>query len=180
LLISPCDRALSRGQAHCPDGLTDEVWAHSVRAYAALQADGKHMGVVIPADGGAPEAPPGGVESGGSTLTGAVGNGAEEARVVRFFADKRFGFVQRASGGKDVFFHLNALPAGARTPRTGDRVTVTIGKDRKGKLACTTVLPQGAAATDATATPDGTPDADAGPTVMLPCFTSLHTLSFTP
>lgn len=43
--------------AHCPDGLTHEVWCHALAEYVRLRDEGAEMGVVLPPLG-APEIPP--------------------------------------------------------------------------------------------------------------------------
>jgi CspA family cold shock protein len=54
---------------------------------------------------------------------------------VKFFnSAKGFGFITPEDGSKDVFVHATAVEqAGLRTLNEGDRVTFTLGDDRKGR-----------------------------------------------
>ena len=137
--------------AHCPSGLTDGVWAHAVRSYAALAADEAWMGMVVPASGGAPESPDEASASASAAAREESNGGPHDATVVRWLEGKSFGFVRRVSGGgemangekKDLFAHASALPPGAPTPQKGDAVSVLVGVDRGGRVACTSVTPTG-------------------------------------
>lgn len=114
--------------AHCPDGLTGEVWRSSIEAYATRKAAGKAMGHVIRA--GRVDEGGGGSGGGGADASGLVG-----ARVLKYLPAKGFGFVQLDSGGDDVFFHKRALD-GAAAPSAGARVQVALGTDRRGRREC--------------------------------------------
>ena len=129
--------------AHCPSGLTDGVWAHAVRSYAALAADEAWMGMVVPASGGAPESPDEASASASAAAREESNGGPHDATVVRWLEGKSFGFVRRVSGGGDLFVHASALPPGAPTPQKGDAVSVLVGVDRGGRVACTSVTPTG-------------------------------------
>jgi len=144
--------------AHCPSGLTDGVWAHAVRSYAALAADEAWMGMVVPASGGAPESPDEASASASAAAREESTGGPHDATVVRWIEGKSFGFVRRVSGGGDLFAHASALPPGAPTPQKGDAVSVVVGVDRGGRVACTSV------------TPKGGPGPSEGGSITLPCF----------
>ena len=104
---------------------------------------------------------------------GASDTSPREARVARYFDDKRFGFV-RLEGArgrqKDVFFHANALPAGSPDPRVGDRVVVTLSTDRSGKRACTSVSPTGGGGGGGGDEVGPSASVAGAPSVTLPCF----------
>jgi cold shock protein len=60
----------------------------------------------------------------------------ETGTVARFMDDKGFGFIQRDSGGKDVFVHYSAIEgSGFRSLAKGDRVEFEIVEDAKGPRA---------------------------------------------
>ena len=52
---------------------------------------------------------------------------------VKWYSDLRgYGFIQPATGGKDVFVHVTALErAGIHTLREGQRVTYELQTDRR-------------------------------------------------
>lgn len=54
---------------------------------------------------------------------------------VKFFnAEKGFGFVTPADGGKDIFLHVSALQAsGIQSVREGQQITFDTEPDRTGK-----------------------------------------------
>ena len=54
---------------------------------------------------------------------------------VKFFnATKGFGFIEPDEGGKDVFVHASALEAaGIRALNEGDRVSLVLEDDRRGR-----------------------------------------------
>lgn len=54
---------------------------------------------------------------------------------VKFYnASKGFGFIQPASGGKDVFVHATALEfAGISGLKEGDKVSFVLEDDRRGR-----------------------------------------------
>ena len=74
--------------AHCPSGLTDGVWAHAVRSYAALAADEAWMGMVVPASGGAPESPDEASASASAAAREESNGGPHDATVVRWLEGK--------------------------------------------------------------------------------------------
>jgi cold shock CspA family protein len=118
--------------AHCPDGLTAEVWSNAIRKYAALKAEGAYTGVVVPP-------PPKAIgDKGVASLELADGSTAM-ATVVRWFEEKQFGFAKVVGRRQDVFFHRSALPPGAAAPRPGEHVRVRIGFDRQGRMQCMSV-----------------------------------------
>jgi CspA family cold shock protein len=65
------------------------------------------------------------------------GTSFEETGIVKWFnADKGFGFIARAGGGKDVFVHISALaPSGLTALNEGERVTFDVAEGRKGPEA---------------------------------------------
>ena len=145
--------------AHCPDGLTAEVWRDGVLGFAAHRASDEAGGAVV--DAGGSVRPMAVVEARAEPLLSAP----QPARVFKWVAARSFGFVRLAAGGKEVFFHRSALPGGASTPRVGDAVVASLRRDGRGRLECGAVRPSdgGAGAVDG----DASVDASA---VTLPVF----------
>jgi cold shock protein len=60
----------------------------------------------------------------------------ETGTVARFMDDKGFGFIQRDSGGSDVFVHHSAIQgSGFKSLAQGDRVEFEVQEDAKGPRA---------------------------------------------
>jgi cold shock CspA family protein len=54
-------------------------------------------------------------------------------RVIRFFADKHFGFIKPSDGGgKPCFFHVSDFNSDVE-PASGDVVTFSMGEDDRGR-----------------------------------------------
>ena len=109
--------------AHCPDGITTEVWKHALAEFARLKEAGAAMGTVVDAPGRVPEALP---------------EGLVAASIKMFRDEKNFGFV-RVDGVKgDVFFHGSSVASNvALAP--GMKVKVRIGVDSRGRRQCDAV-----------------------------------------
>ena len=144
--------------AYCPDGLTTDIWRRSLEEYSRRAAANLPTGIVL--------RPSGGGGGGGDVPSTAV-----PARIVKFLDAKGFGFVQiRGESSLDqVFFHQSKLGEALRSKLDGAPsgdgmvgldVTVTIARDRRGRLECTSVRLSGGGSTD-----DSLADG-----VMLRCF----------
>ena len=109
--------------AHCPDGITTEVWTNALAEFSRLKEAGAAMGTVVDAPGRVPEALP---------------EGLVAASIKMFRDEKNFGFV-RVDGVKgDVFFHGSSVASNvALAP--GMKVQVRIGVDSRGRRQCDSV-----------------------------------------
>ena len=120
-----CAKVASMGvcSAHCPDGITTEVWTHALAEFSRLKEAGEGMGTVVDAPGRVPEALP---------------EGLVAASIKMFRDEKNFGFV-RVDGVKgDVFFHGSSVASNvALAP--GMRVRVRVGVDNRGRRQCDAV-----------------------------------------
>jgi cold shock CspA family protein len=57
----------------------------------------------------------------------------QRGRVIRFLADKGFGFIKPSDdGGKHCFFHISDV-TGDVEPASGDVVTFSMGEDDRGR-----------------------------------------------
>jgi cold shock CspA family protein len=57
----------------------------------------------------------------------------QRGRVIRFLADKGFGFIKPSdAGGKHCFFHISDV-TGDVEPASGEVVTYALGEDRHGR-----------------------------------------------
>lgn len=143
-----CDPVAKLGvmSAHCPHGLTRQVWLNALEEFAAAKAagGGARMGKVLddPAAAGA---------SGGLRI----------ATIAVWKEDKAFGFV-KLDDKSEVFFHRSAVAPGVVLAR-GARVEVIIGVGRNGKTSCTSVRAVGSSAGV-----DGAEDS--GETIEIDCF----------
>ena len=120
-----CAKVAAMGvcSAHCPDGITTEVWTNALAEFSRLKEAGESMGRVVDAPGRVPEALP---------------EGLVAASIKMFRDEKNFGFV-RVDGVKgDVFFHGSSVASNvALAP--GMKVQVRIGVDRRGRRQCDSV-----------------------------------------
>jgi len=140
--------------AHCPDGLTNDVWRRALETYAALHAASEPKGKVLRVRRqGNPRSkehrdvlPP----KAGS-VAAATPQTEQLVKVVKFLSDRDFGFVR--VGTSDVYFHRSALRPASATLRVGSQVLVTLGRDSRARMECKSVqvVPNNAAST---------PDAD--------------------
>ncbi|EIC27845.1 cold shock domain-containing protein [Methylomicrobium album] len=60
---------------------------------------------------------------------------AEKGKLVRWFDDKGFGFIEQENGKGDLFIHISALKGMSRKPIIGDVIHYHTSFDAKGK-AC--------------------------------------------
>ena len=49
-----------------------------------------------------------------------------EGTLASWNADRGFGFIEPAAGGRQVFAHIRAFPQGTSTPRIGELVTYAL------------------------------------------------------
>lgn len=56
-----------------------------------------------------------------------------KGKLIKWNADKAFGFIQPNAGGADVFIHKTALSNRKRTPQIHDTITFSIIKDKDGR-----------------------------------------------
>ena len=56
-----------------------------------------------------------------------------KGKLIKWNADKAFGFIQPNGGGEQVFIHKNALSNRSRTPQVNDVITFSISKDKQGR-----------------------------------------------
>ncbi|KAF5040149.1 hypothetical protein DSECCO2_536500 [anaerobic digester metagenome] len=54
-------------------------------------------------------------------------------KIVRWNADRGFGFITAEDGGKDVFLHISALKDRRRKPEQDESVTYELGHDAQGR-----------------------------------------------
>lgn len=60
-----------------------------------------------------------------------------KGKIIKWNADKAFGFIVPNGGGDHVFIHKTALANRSRTPQTNDAITFSITKDKDGRYcAC--------------------------------------------
>ena len=126
-----CEEVSSLGvlSYHCPDGLTQELWAAGVTAYSSMKAAGEPNGRVLPE----------------LRRDDRIGDPDDklEGTVTRWIAEKRYGFVRttvRREGGNSFFFHRRALKPAGWTPARGDKVTAVLGRDLHGRIECQSVI----------------------------------------
>lgn len=60
--------------------------------------------------------------------------------------DKGFGFIRPDDGGGEIFVHVSAFDIEGRRPMIGERVSFSIGKDRRGRRCAQAVTPAGVSA----------------------------------
>jgi uncharacterized membrane protein YsdA (DUF1294 family)/cold shock CspA family protein len=56
-----------------------------------------------------------------------------KGKLIKWHADKAFGFIQPNAGGTHVFMHKTALSNRKRTPQINDIITFSIAKDKDGR-----------------------------------------------
>ncbi len=56
-----------------------------------------------------------------------------KGKLLKWDADKAFGFIQPNGGGDHIFIHKTALENRNRTPKTNDVITFSIAKDNQGR-----------------------------------------------
>ena len=120
-----CAKVAAMGvcSAHCPDGITTEVWTNALAEFSRLKAAGEGMGRVIDAPGRVREALP---------------EGLVAASIKMFRAEKNFGFCRIDGVKGDVFFHGSSVASNvALAP--GMRVRVRVGLDSRGRRQCDAV-----------------------------------------
>lgn len=57
----------------------------------------------------------------------------KQGKIARWEDEKGFGFIDPASGGKQIFVHIKALPRGMRRPEIGAGVSYVESKDAMGR-----------------------------------------------
>ena len=126
--------------AHCPRGLTTDIWRNTLSTYAERRASGSPTGMVLRPDGARSDL---GGSNGGSLPGG--GGDLVPATVAKYFDDKGFGFVTLTdgAGARDVFFHRSKATGLTGGIRPGARVSVKVARDGRGRLECTAVNLEG-------------------------------------
>lgn len=56
-----------------------------------------------------------------------------KGKLIKWDADKAFGFIQPNGGGDHIFIHKTALKNRSRTPQINDVITFSIAKDNQGR-----------------------------------------------
>ncbi|KAH8057797.1 hypothetical protein JL722_6336 [Aureococcus anophagefferens] len=120
--------------AHTPGGLDAALFDHALAAYAERRDAGRDVGVIVDRPAGA---------------------GRAAATIKSWRPEKGFGFCTVPGEAKDVFFHRSSVSGSVDALRAGAEVTVTVGRDGRGRKQCDSVALAGAE------------DADV---VRLPCF----------
>ena len=120
--------------AHAPGGLDAALFDHALAAYAERRDAGRDVGVIVDRPAGA---------------------GGAAATIKSWRPEKSFGFCRVPGEAKDVFFHRSSVSGSVDALRAGAEVTVTVGRDGRGRKQCDSVALAGAG------------DADV---VRLPCF----------
>jgi uncharacterized membrane protein YsdA (DUF1294 family)/cold shock CspA family protein len=70
--------------------------------------------------------------------------------------DKGFGFIRPDAGSEEIFVHVSAFDIEGRQPMIGERVSFSIGKDRRGRRCAQAVTPAGVPAGGRGTAPRGT------------------------
>ena len=127
--------------AHCPEGLTFDIWTNAIRSFHEFKTSGKYMGCVVD--------PPSYSNIVSVNRQASVGQkqDLQRAAVKLWREDKSFGFCRLTDTNKEIFFHRSAISLGGSftssslastlTPGTPLAVRVGVGKD--GRPACTIV-----------------------------------------
>ena len=109
--------------SHCPRGLTEQVWADSLRAFCDAKLAGEPVGRVL--DAATATATPARSAT-ATTARSATATSLRAAVVVRYSAQKGFGFVRWCDSAEETFFHSSAArPATDLSP--GSAVSVALG-----------------------------------------------------
>ena len=58
----------------------------------------------------------------------------KKGKLIKWHADRAFGFIQPNGGGPDVFMHKTALSNRQRIPKINDIITFSISQDTNGKV----------------------------------------------
>tara|TARA_R110000744_G_scaffold370077_1_gene480574 strand:+ start:75 stop:680 length:606 start_codon:yes stop_codon:yes gene_type:complete len=65
-----------------------------------------------------------------------------KGKLIKWHADKAFGFIAPTGGGSEVFIHKSAFTNKNRMPKTSDIITFSITKDNNGRYcACDAIFP---------------------------------------
>jgi uncharacterized membrane protein YsdA (DUF1294 family)/cold shock CspA family protein len=56
-----------------------------------------------------------------------------KGKLIKWNADKAFGFIQPTGGGDHIFIHKTALENRSRTPQVNDVITFSLAKDNQGR-----------------------------------------------
>lgn len=121
--------------AFCPDGLTRQVWRDALHAYSRLRSSGGSLAQVL-----RPKYSHAGTRIADEKTPLPPTTRPLAGRVVKYFADKGFGFVKETGGGNEYFFHRSVLGDDSDSwVRVGVAVQIELRKDRRGRIECATV-----------------------------------------
>ncbi|KAL1526335.1 hypothetical protein AB1Y20_015049 [Prymnesium parvum] len=132
-----CEAIAAEGvlSVHTPDGLTTERWREGLRAFSELKASRGSMAHVVMADGSLRSLAGG---DGSRQASPRRGGALIEGTVVKYFSDKRYGFIRPNGAKSDVFFHLNSVEKGVEV-RPAITVAFELGTNSRGQPECTRV-----------------------------------------
>ena len=60
-----------------------------------------------------------------------------KGKIIEWNDLRGFGFISPLDGGKRVFVHVSAFPAGSRRPTDGEFISYSLGTDERGRLCAT-------------------------------------------